>query len=69
MLAEHPPSPTYHQPKGTKSQKIGYFDRNGIKVAEVHQYLLPDGSIGASGIPDPLRIFDLDSRTVYLRED
>ena len=43
-------------PPGTKSQYIRYFDANGEFVADVHQYLRPDGSLGASGRPDPKRM-------------
>jgi len=43
-------------PRGTRSQMISYRDVNGDEVARVHQYLKPDGSIGASGKPDPKRL-------------
>jgi hypothetical protein len=43
-------------PSGTRSQIIAYDSINGGMVAIVHQYLLPDGSIGASGLPDPKRL-------------
>jgi hypothetical protein len=41
-----------HQPVGTRSQSIPYL-LNGAKIAICHQYLLPDGTLGASGLPDP----------------
>jgi hypothetical protein len=42
------------QPHCTHSQLIAYRERNSNrKVALVHQYLRPDGRIGASGKPDP----------------
>lgn len=42
------------QPYCTHSQLIAYRERNtNRKVALVHQYLRPDGRIGASGKPDP----------------
>jgi hypothetical protein len=44
------------QPAGTESQTVWYYDGLGQKVALVHQYLLPDGSIGGSGRPDPKRL-------------
>ena len=51
----HPAPPASGQPPGTLSQMIWYFD--GLdRVALVHQYLRPDGTIGASGRPDPKRI-------------
>jgi len=43
------------QDPGTLSQMVWYFD--GLeRVALVHQYLRPDGSLGASGRPDPKRL-------------
>ena len=35
------------------SQLVDVLDASGTRVAEFHQYLLPDGSIGASGRRDP----------------
>lgn len=52
-------------PPGTRSQYVVYYDQNGDPVAGVHQYLLPDGTLGASGLPDPKVIF-LPDRTVKL---
>lgn len=40
-------------PVGTRSQTVQYFAQDGQRVAVVHQYLLPDGTLGASGKPDP----------------
>jgi len=34
-------------------------------MAIVHQYLLPDGSIGASGLPDPKWLRDGDRILKY----
>jgi hypothetical protein len=45
------PAPT-HQPTGTRSQSVPYF-LLGRKIAVCHQYLLPNGRFGASGLPDP----------------
>lgn len=41
------------QPPCTRSQVVFYFDQSGARVAVVHQYLRPDGTLGASGKPDP----------------
>ena len=41
------------QPKGTLSQIVRYLDHSRKSVAVVHQYLRPDGTLGASGRPDP----------------
>jgi hypothetical protein len=44
------------EPAGTRSQFIRYSNNAGQWVVEVHQYLRPDGTIGASGRPDPKRL-------------
>jgi len=44
------------EPPGTRSQIIYYYDAEGEPVAVVHQYLRPDGSLGASGRPDPKQL-------------
>jgi hypothetical protein len=48
-----PVPPAAHEPRGTLSQYIAYIDADGDEVARVHQYLRPDGTLGASGRPDP----------------
>jgi hypothetical protein len=40
----------------TRSKRRAYYDQDGKKVAEVHYYLNPDNSIGASGLLDPKEI-------------
>lgn len=52
----HPSSPKAPVPYCTRSQMISYLDRNGKKLAMAHQYLRPDGTLGASGKPDPKRV-------------
>lgn len=52
-----PARPAAGQPLGTLSQEVYYFDRAGVEVARVHQYLLADGSLGAGGKPDPKSLF------------
>lgn len=50
------------EPPGTRSQIVRYMDaRDGQWVVTIHQYIRPDGTIGASGKPDPkwLRINNL----------
>jgi hypothetical protein len=44
------------QPPGTLSQIVSYLDSQGNEVARVHQYLRVDGTIGASGRPDPKKL-------------
>lgn len=52
----HVSSPRSGLPICTWSQIIAYLDDKGSKVALVHQYLRPDGTLGASGRPDPKRL-------------
>ena len=65
MVRDQHPAPTAAgQRPGTVSQIVIYFDR-AEPIAEVHQYVRPDGSLGASGRPDPIRLV-LNGR-VYLQ--
>lgn len=50
------PNPDLGLPPGSVSQLISYRDFNDLELARAHQCLLPDGSIGASGKPDPKRV-------------
>ena len=52
----HPSPPRARLPECTRSQLIAYFNRDGVKVALAHQYLQPDGTLGAGGRPDPKRL-------------
>jgi len=45
------PGPPY-EPPGTRSQSVPYY-LMGVKIAVCHQFLRPDSSLGASGLPDP----------------
>lgn len=48
------PSPLSGQPANTTSHMVYYLDPRSRKtIAEVHQFVLSDGSVGASGHPDP----------------
>ncbi len=51
----HLPQPR-HEPYCTRSQMVIYWTEQREPVALVHQYLRPDGSLGASRQPDPKRI-------------
>ena len=54
------PAPiTAGQRAGTKSEIIEYRNAD-ITVARVHQYTRSDGSIGASGLPDPNKVLKDD---------
>ena len=53
-----PPNPELNLPLGSESQEVTYVDVNtGDELVRAHRYLLPDGRIGASGKPDPKRIW------------
>jgi len=53
----HPSLTAAHEPFCTHSQMISYRNSSNEEMARVHQYLRPDGTIGASGKPDPKRIY------------
>jgi hypothetical protein len=54
----HPALTLANEPFCTESQIVSYVDRQGNEVARVHQYLRTDGTIGASGKPDPKRLLE-----------
>jgi hypothetical protein len=55
--ADQRPAPAArNQPPGTVSVMIHIYTRDLHKVAVAHCYRLPDGSIGASGRPDPKKL-------------
>jgi hypothetical protein len=56
LLREGKPRAGVNEPPGTKSQIIAYLDAKGRMIAVVHQYLRPDGTLGASGRPDPKKL-------------
>src|SRR5215212_10282776 len=45
----------YGFPQGTHSQFVIYRE-GSQEVARAHRYLLPNGQVGGSGLPDPKRI-------------
>lgn len=49
----HCKRPPKDHPICTHSQILRYYTKDGTPRAIVHQYQLPDGSIGGSGRPDP----------------
>ena len=53
----HPSAPKANEPFCTRSQTIIYLDAQGQRLAVVHQYLRQDGTLGASGKPDPKKIW------------
>jgi hypothetical protein len=52
IIRQSHPAPNF-LPYCTRSQMLAYHDSKGKKLAIVHQYLKPDGKLGASGLPDP----------------
>ena len=46
-------SPKVRQDPCTHSQILYYYLRNGKKIAVVHRFLRPNGTLGGSGLPDP----------------
>ena len=40
------------------SESISYRNENNCEVARVHQYKRPDGTLAASGLPDPKRLLE-----------
>ncbi len=52
-------------PPGTRSESVWYIDSRSRKdVVLVHRFLLPDGSLGGSGLPDP-KVIWTDDDTAY----
>jgi hypothetical protein len=47
-----------NEPAGTHSQEVSYLDAANQEVARVHQYIRAQGDVGASGLPDPKRLFE-----------
>jgi hypothetical protein len=53
----HPSRIEADEPVCTMSQLVSYRDGADSEVARVHQYLRQNKTIGASGKPDPKRMF------------
>jgi hypothetical protein len=53
----HPSLMKAAEPFCTQSQMVSYRDKDQNEIVRVHQYLRPDKTIGASGRPDPKRLF------------
>jgi hypothetical protein len=62
VKSEGTPNPKHGEPAGSLSQIVAYSPVEGGKIgrpiALAHRYLRPDGTLGASGLPDPKWIFD-----------
>src|SRR5262245_4889386 len=53
ILKSHDARPELLMIPGTLSQLVAYVDGRGNHVAVAHRYLKPDGTLAASGRPDP----------------
>jgi hypothetical protein len=53
LKSRHPAPHASGEPYCTESQMVGYHLPDGTRVVLVHQYLRPNGTVGASGRPDP----------------
>lgn len=56
MKERHPALPAAREPFCTRSQMVAYVVET-MELARAHRYLRPDGSLGASGRPDPKLVF------------
>jgi hypothetical protein len=54
--SRHPSAPLAPVPFCTESQFASYQAEDGTEIAYVHQYVQPNGELGASGMPDPKRL-------------
>lgn len=61
------PSPMSGQPDGTISQVVDYFSGHEW-VASAHLFVLPDGTVGASGFPDPKMVLSAGVRYVLVKD-
>lgn len=64
--SSHLKNPPPTEPYCTYSQILFYSSQKGKPLAIVHQYLRPDGTIGASGRPDP-KVFHLPNRILAVK--
>jgi len=65
LRPDHPARDGANQPPGTVSRQLAYYDRALRRVAVVHEYRLPDGTVGGSGRPDPKRLI-LDDEILFV---
>lgn len=54
----HPSLTLANEPFCTQSQMVSYRDASNNEIVRVHQYLRSDGTLGASGKPDPKRLME-----------
>jgi len=53
VVDKHPTTNRANEPFCTRSQFIEILSSSGERIAGAHQYLRTDGTLGASGRPDP----------------
>ena len=58
LYERHPALSAAHEPFCTRSLLLSYRDQGNNEVARVHQYIRPDGQLGATGQPDPKLLFE-----------
>lgn len=46
------------EPPDPRSQIVQFYDKAGQRIAVVHWYLRPDGTLGGSGWLDPKMLFE-----------
>lgn len=63
LWERHPAQPRASEPHCTRSEIVSYVTE-GVEIARAHRYLRPDGTLGASGKPDPKAFFD--GRTLFV---
>jgi len=64
----HPGKIKGREPYCTRSQIVFYYDLDNNLLAVVHQYLRPDGTLGASGLPDPKWLY-INNRILAVRSE
>ncbi len=52
------PAASPDEPPGTQTLITAFYDADGQRRFITHEYRRPDGTLGASGIPDPKWLFE-----------
>ena len=58
------PAKSSAQPSDAISRRVAWYDHTGRKTFVVHEFLLSDGTLGASDLPDPKSLREGD--TLYI---
>ena len=67
IVRSGPPDPTANQPRGTKSEIWALHTNDGRYIGKVHVYVKPDGTLSASGKPDPKELIIGQKRYVAVK--